>query len=296
VLANGGIGFDDLDFAPASHVIIAPMGGANGLALIDPETLAVTPVGATKFEAAHYAPGHHDDGVTSAAETPEAFVYTDRNTKTIIARDRTKHDVVLHSALAAEPDYVRYVAVARELWVTEPAASQIEIYSLTLQSIAKLPVPGGPESLVTSPSRHMAYANLWHQKTVEIDITKRAIARTFDTKCEKTRGIALDDANGNLFVACNDGRIVRVELASGKITAEGRAGDGVDIIDFSPKTGHLYVPASRAGTLTIFTAALSIVKTEPARKGAHCVVADDHAQAWVCDPDHGSLVVYAENP
>ena len=49
-------------------------------------------------------------------------------------------------------------------------------------------------------------------------------------------------------------------------------------------------------TLTVFDAKLGIVKTAAVPKGAHCVVADDRGQAWVCDPDHGSLVVFSENP
>ena len=41
---------------------------------------------------------------------------------------------------------------------------------------------------------------------------------------------------------------------------------------------------SKAGALTL----LSTVKTA---RGAHCVAADDHHQAWICDPDHGQLLL-----
>ena len=296
VIDARGVGFDDLVFAGGQ--VLAPAGMTGNLVSIDPATRAMKTSRASSEEDVRYQPGRHDVGITSVAVTPAHVVVTDRTAKTLVALDSGKTQ-----PLAAEPDYVRFIDALNEVWVTEPDAAQIEVIHVArvpsdppFLRLMMFPIPGGPESLVVSASRSKAYSNLWHAKTVEIDVAKHAITRTFDSACDKTRGIALDDASGGLFVACNDGRIVRVDLTSGKIVAEGRAGDGVDIIDFSPKTGHLYVPASRAGTLTVFDAKLSIVKTAPIPKGAHCVVADDRSQAWGCDPDHGSLVVFSENP
>jgi len=321
-----GIGFDDLVFVKASHHVLVPAGALGALVTVSTTTdetqsrllfpilqsfggMAGGDAGGRRILAAPYTPGRHDVGLTSAAESAERTFVTDRTTKRLVAVDGNGFDAEI--ALASEPDYVRFVP-PDELWVTEPDAGQIEIFGCCSPSPedhagadrhahvftkrANVSVRGGPESLVVSPSRKMAYANLWHAKSVEIDVTKRAITRTFDSGCDKSRGIALDDAGGGLFVACNDGRVAKIDLASGKIAAEGHAGDGVDIIDFSPKTGHLYVPAARAGTLTVFDAKLAVLKTVPVPKGAHCVVADDRGQAWVCDPDHGSLVVFSENP
>jgi DNA-binding beta-propeller fold protein YncE len=284
VIDPRGIGFDDLVFA--NGYVAVPAGSTGNLVLIDPSSRLVQTLHIVVFSnAPEYVPGRHDIGVTSAAP---GWVATDRSTKTLMAGGLGVH-------LASEPDYVR--AVGRELWVTEPDEAQIEVFTpMPFQHVRTFAVPGGPESLVVSPERNTAYSNLWHGKTVEIDISKHAIVRTFDTGCVRSRGIALDERGAGLFVACNEGRIVRVDLTSGKVAAEGKAGDGVDIIDFSPKTGHLYVPAARAGTLTVFDAKLAVVKTVPVPKGAHCVVADDRGQAWVCDPDHGSLVVFSENP
>lgn len=285
VIDATGIGFDDLGFVNGK--VVAPAGKTGNLVLVDPDTLATQTLKVAAPSNDAYRAGRHDTGITSAVA---GWIATDRTNKTLIAvESQTK------IGLATEPDYVRIVG--SEIWVTEPDEAQIEVFTPPpFKHVMTFAVPGGPESLVVSASRKMAYANLWHAKSVEIDIGKHAITRTFDSGCDKTRGIALDDAGSGLFVACNDGRVVRIDLGSGKIIAEGKAGDGVDIIDFSPKTGHLYVPASRAGNLTVFDAKLAPLKTVPMPKGAHCVVADDRGRAWVCDPDHGSLVVFSENP
>lgn len=215
-----GIGFDDLVFA--NHKVLAPAGKTGNLVLIDPDTGSTESKRvAAAIEA--YRPGRHDVGITSVAATPIRIVATDRTSKTLVALDSGKS-----VPLAAEPDYVRFIEATDDLWVTEPDAAQIEIIHTSrfpndppFLKLATFAVPGGPESLVVSASRKMAYANLWHAKSVEIDVGTYAITRTFDSGCDKTRGIALDDVGGGLFVACNDGRVVRIDLASGKI-AENR--------------------------------------------------------------------------
>jgi hypothetical protein len=43
--------------------------------------------------------------------------------------------------LTANPDYLRYVASTDELWITEPAAAQLEIVALSADAV---PALGGP--------------------------------------------------------------------------------------------------------------------------------------------------------
>jgi hypothetical protein len=296
-LFPGGIGFDDLVFANATHKVLAPGGATGTLALIDPKTLDVVSLRVASLPASTYVAGRHDAGITSAAQSADRIYASDR-TSTKLRALKLDGAIDVEVALASPPDYVRYVAPTNEIWVTEPEAAQIEVFTCCtvpgFTRIAKIAVPGGPESLVVSASRRAAYANLWHQKSVEIDLSSHAIRRTFDTGCDKTRGIALDEGAGALFVACNDGDVKAVDIASGKIIARGHAGDGVDIIDWSPSLQHLYVPASRSGTMTIFSQTLTPLQTVSVPKGAHCVVADDSGQAWVCDPDHGSVIAFTD--
>jgi hypothetical protein len=84
-------------------------------------------------------------------------------------------------------------------------------------------------------------------------------------------------------------------LHDGAILDTLSAGAGVDIIDYNPGLGHLYLPGAKSETTAILGVSkagklslLATVKTAPA---AHCIVADDHHQAWVCDPGHGRLLL-----
>ena len=76
------------------------------------------------------------------------------------------------------------------------------------------------------------------------------------------------------------------------------AARGVDVVDYSPSLGHLYLPGQFNGTMAIAavsaTGQLSLLGTTPTVGGAHCVVADDRGNAYVCDPDNGDLIVFAD--
>jgi hypothetical protein len=73
------------------------------------------------------------------------------------------------------------------------------------------------------------------------------------------------------------------------------AGAGVDIIDYNPRLGHLYLPGGKSETMAILGVSkagrLSLLSTVKTARAAHCVVADDRHQAWICDPSHGRLLM-----
>ena len=55
------------------------------------------------------------------------------------------------------------------------------------------------------------------------------------------------------------------------------------------------MPASKTGQMAIVgltkEGELKLLGTVATAVGAHCVVADDHRQAWVCDPKGGRVLV-----
>jgi hypothetical protein len=73
---------------------------------------------------------------------------------------------------------------------------------------------------------------------------------------------------------------------------------GVDVIDYSPSLGHLYLPGQSNATMAIVgvdgMGGLSLLATTVTVSGAHCVTADDRGNVYVCDPDNGDLLVFAD--
>src|SRR5262249_24614670 len=220
--------------------------------------------------------------------------------------DPATRTALARADLASGPDYVRWVAPTGEIWVTQPDKDRIEIFSLPASGPPVpahkefIAVPGGPESLVIDAARTRAYTHLWKSTTLAIDLKTRAVAARWPNHCAGSRGIALDAERGLLFAGCAEGKAVVLDLQhDGAVRDTLSAGAGVDIIDYTPRLGHLCLPGGKSETMAILGVSragklslLASVKTAPA---AHCVVADDHHQAWVCDPGHGRLLLFDDN-
>src|SRR5712692_8174025 len=74
---DGGIGFDDMMFAPSLHKVLVPAGRSGNLDLIDPDTKQITAIGGFRSRASFG--GGHSQGVTSADEGHGLLFATDRD-------------------------------------------------------------------------------------------------------------------------------------------------------------------------------------------------------------------------
>lgn len=294
---SAGIGFDDLQYDPDLERLLVPAGRTGRLDLIDPATGAVQSV--TGFSASDEFSGGHGQGTTSAVHAGDWLVAIDRTDKRVVVVDPKKRAIVGSSPLAADPDYVRWIG--GEVWVTEPDAEQIEVFSVPAGNkhdpvrMKVISVPGGPESLIESASRGRAYSHLWKGKTVAIDVIAHQVIATWDNQCKGSRGIALDEPRGWLFAACSEGKVVTLDVDhDGAVLGSATTGAGVDVIAYAPALRHLYVPAAKAAELSIVTVAddgkLTVTDKRPTAKGSHCATTDGRGGIWVCDPAGGRLL------
>lgn len=298
-----GLDLDDMAYLPGLHRVVVPAGQTGTLVLIDPDNNALTLIPGIAPQAVK--PHGRDQGTSSAAYGADLLFASDHTDKSIAIVDPAHKRVLARAALASGSDYVRYLAEQHELWVTEPEAAQIEVFSFNahakpmLTPKAKISIPGGPESLVFDSAHHRAYANLWKTKTVVIDTATHQIVSEWSNGCEGSRGLAMDAAHTRLFVACKEGAISVLSLkADGKVLAHTKSGEGIDIIAYSPILHHLYVPGSKSATLTIFDVtpsnSLTPLATYPTAEHAHCVAADNQGHIYVCNPHGGGVLAYKD--
>ena len=298
-----GVGFDDLRYAAELQRVIVPAANTGSIVLVRPGTWTLTQIGGLG-EAREYG-GGHGDGMTSADEGGGFLFAADRSSERLLVVDSKDGRVVSGARLAAGPDYVRWVQPTGEVWVTEPDKDRIEVFRLEGNPPRPVhddfvEVRGGPESLVVDVARSRAYANLWKGKTVVINVRNRSIVGSWPNGCEGSRGLALDTERAFLFVGCAEGAGVTLDARGGRLLSRLPTGKGVDIIDYSPSLGHLYVPGSKSGTLGILdvssTGALTLLSEVPIPTGSHCVAADASGHAYVCDPKGGRILVVADGP
>jgi hypothetical protein len=296
-----GVGYDDLQYAPAMKRILVPAGRTGRLALIDPATKKVTAI-AGFSEASSYH-GGHNQGTTSAAELDERgfVVATDRGSKTLKVVDTKSGTVSDTVKLTASPDYVRVVPSTHEVWVTQPGRKQIEVLRVEgtapprLAHVANIPVPDGPESLVIDGLRARAYSHTWGSESFAIDLATRKVVSTWRNGCRDSRGIALDPKRGLLFAGCAEGKATAVDLATGRLVSSAPTGPDVDSIGYGASLGHLYVPAGGSAELWIFGVApdgkLALLGKVATAGDAHTAAFDPASSTiFVGTPDHGAVL------
>ncbi len=304
VLGHGNsLDFDDLVYDAALGRVLVPAAQSGELVLIDPATQAIerwkgvvpTGSGASRQEA----------GTTSADSGLGMVFVSDHLKQRVVALDARTRQPVAVAKLAAGPDYVRYVAPLKEVWVTEPRRSQIERFAVhggahpALTRVGTVAVRGGPESLVIDAARGMAYTNEWTTRTVQIALKSAKVVGRWRNTCAGSRGLALDAADHVLLVGCKEGKVVALDTADGKVLGHAKTGAGVDIIAWNPSLRHVYAPGGRSATLSVLhmdaRGALIRVAQVPAAAHAHCVATDGKNHAYVCDPKAGAILVYTDN-
>jgi len=300
---ESGIGFDDLVFSSELHKVLVPAGHTGKIYLIDPVSFAMTNIGGFSSSAA-FQKGR-DIGISSADEG-EGFIFTvDHGRHELEAVDLKSGIVAASIDLAGDADYVRYVKEDHEVWVTLPHNKQIKIFKFlggdhpVLKAIALMMVTDGPESLVIDHLRGRAYTNLGHDAAA-IDLGSHAIVARWPNECTKSRGDALDEQKGFLFVSCGEGKAVVFDLNQGYKEISNLSTDPApDVISYNTKLSHLYFTSSKNATLSVLGVSpqgkLSLLGQAPAGKRAHCVVSDDQNNIWVCDPPHGQLLRYKDS-
>lgn len=289
-----GIGFDDLGYSPRLHRVLAPGGRSGNLVLIDPATRQTTAIGG--FSQGKDFDGGHDFGITSVDDTGTLLAVTDRTSDELALVDPVKKTITARVKLGGGPDYVRWVAATKELWVTEPDREAIEVFSVAdtgpLKSVATIAIKGGPESLVIDRAHGRAYTHLWAGQTVAIDVKTRTVGKPVANGCKGSRGIAVDETSQLVLAGCADGTLT--VLSGDKVVASVKPVSGMDILAYSPAKHHVYLAGEDSADSAIVSlgdkGALKVVGKGPGAKGGHCVTTDDAGRAYVCDPAHGRLI------
>lgn len=277
--------------------VVVPGARSGKLDLVDPATSEVTAI--EGFGATPDFEGGHDDGPTSGDEGRGLLFVTDRTQASLDVVDPNARTILSRTPLGASPDYVRWVEATNELWVTEPAGEQIEIFALDAGSTSPRKVTGirvsnGPESLVIDQTRGRAYTHEWEAHTLAFDVRSRALVGTWTNGCAASRGIDLEPEHGFVLAACNEGTLTVLDAANdGHIVSALSAGAGYDVIGYARAKRHVYLAGSACGCMTVMGLAPSGALTWLGRFDApgdtHCVVADDRGHAFVCAPSEGAL-------
>lgn len=276
-----GISMDYIVFDAATHSLWVPAGNTGAVDVVDVKDGSVRQI--PGLPTAEMTTGERKRVVgPSSASVGDGWVYVgNRGDSSVCAFDeRTLARGACHK-LDAMPDAVVYVAATKEVWVTTPRDNSIRVLDAAkLDEKAKLSFDGSPEGYAVDA--HRFYTNLEDKdRTLAIDLQTRKTAATWKPNCgeDGPRGLRVDAAAGQLFVACT-ARVEVLDLThDGAVLSTLDTGDGVDDFDYAPATHLVYVGAAKAGQLTVARVdahgKLTLVATVKTPQGARNPVVTD---------------------
>jgi DNA-binding beta-propeller fold protein YncE len=185
-------------------------------------------------------------------------------------------------------DNVRYDPTRSQAYVAhaENALGVVDAKSFAVKGDIKLPGPAeGFQVLANKPRLFLAVPN--PSQLVVIDPDKREVVGTHPiTKAGGGHPIAIDEANGRLFVGCRkEPMVVVMDLESGKEITGVPVPEGIDDLSYDPKRKRLY--ASCAEGFVAVIRQLDADRYETAEK----VATAKQAKTSLFDSDSGRLFV-----
>jgi hypothetical protein len=319
------ISFNDFTYDSQLRRVIIPAGETGQVALIDPTNMQVQLISgfSRQIDSANPMIG------ASSVAVAGGFLYgLDQETMSIKTIRLSTGELIASTHLQAAADYIRFVSATNELWVTEKGLQQIEIFSVSggdppvPESSGTISVPNGPDALIIDDQRGLAFTNRPNQSLTDvIQVMTHTVIAQWGNGCSSARGMAIDENEGYLFVACQEGKLVLMDINNdGYQMTSQNFGGGLDFVAYNPNLHHVYLPSSASGLVAMFqlqkllvnpetidmpgtprvspTAAspdfkisLLLLGTADTDINAKCVTTDENNNIWVCDPKNGQVFI-----
>jgi DNA-binding beta-propeller fold protein YncE len=163
--------------------------------------------------------------------------------------------------------------------VVDHAGGQITLVDVKAhKAVGSIDVGGDLEEVAVDGTGR-AFVNVENKNEIaEVDIPgRKVLAHWALAGCDGPTGLAYDAAEKLLIAAC-DGATAVVDAKSGKVVQTLATGKGADGIAFDAKQKLAFVPAGRAGTLSVILVSggkASVVDTVPTQVSARTITIDE---------------------
>ncbi len=286
VIPGGPGGFDWMRVDAPSHRVFATHKGTKTVAIVDLKTekaLASVTVGTAQ-------------GVAFDPKDNKIFLGDDVEHKIVILNYATLKPTG-EIAVTGPVDDICYCPKngliyadhddGEDVWVIDPKTEKI---------VGTVTIPTAPEKIEYDKASDRLYQNIKSNSTVQvIDPATNKVEKTFDTApATGPHGLALDSKTQRLFAAGSNGKLVVIDLKSGKVIATVDIGKGVDQIAFDPGNKRIYCACQGVISVAEETAGgAKLMGSVPTPKGAHTITVDEKTHAvWTCYADaHDSYLL-----
>jgi DNA-binding beta-propeller fold protein YncE len=149
-------------------------------------------------------------------------------------------------------------------------ATGVDVAGATVR--ASIPVPGRTRWTVFDPASGLFYVNILNPAVIAVIDRKRpdALAFMYAVPAAGPHGLDFDPDTRRLFCACDAGRLITLDAATGRILHDAPLSGVPDVIFFNRGLRQLYVAVGDPGDVEVFdTRTMKSLGRIATEKGAH---------------------------
>jgi len=231
--------FDSMTYDSTNHRILAAHSGAGTLAVLDTESGKVTEVETGAI-----------NGIAVAKKLNRYFVAG--GNKQLVAVDSQTLAVVGKVDLSGPADLVIFDTKRSQVTVCHDDGTENWVFDgATLAPVGTVTIEEAPEFLEYDKTTDKIYLNIKSTDHLQvIDPETRKVVSTWSTAPMKSpHGLVLDKKAGHIYSAGKNGKLVVMEMATGKILTTVDIAPGTDGIAIDAKLGRVYCPGKAKMTV-----------------------------------------------
>ena len=279
VIPGGPGGFDWMLVDGRSDRVFATHKGTKSVAVVDLKTdkpLESVEVGTAQ-------------GIAIDRKDNKIFL-GDEEEKKIVVLDYATLKKTGEIAVTGPVDDIAYCPKNGMLYADCDAGEEVWVIDVkTEKVVSTIKVPNSPEKIEYDRTSDRLYQNIKSDNTIQvIDPATSKIEKKFDTApMTGPHGLAIDGKAQRLFSAGSNGKLVVIDLKTGKILTSVDIEKGVDQIAYD-RVNHRIYCAGR-GNISVVESTeegAKLLGNVPSPKGAHTIAVDIKTHAvWTCYSD-----------
>jgi DNA-binding beta-propeller fold protein YncE len=221
-----------------------------------------------------------------------------RGTGEVLAIEATSGDVVKDVVVGPKPNGLAWDSHRRRLLVADVQdfrARFVDPYAGAV--VTEMELPGRPRWCVYDAAADRFLVNIRDPACVAVLAADTAALQVaWPASSAGPHGLDLDPGRGRAFVACDGGRMLALDLTTGRELAGVAIAGAPDAIWYNGDRSRLYVAIGQPGVLDVIdTEDMRLVEEIPTERGAHTTAFDRVRQLlYVFLPDSGRAAVYEE--
>ncbi len=252
---------------------------------------------------------HHLTGVAGALVCDERdLVFTsNRGEDTVSILDVSDDEELAKIKVGVRPNGLAFDTADELLLVANvgnpdiPGSFTVSIVDISRRMlIHSVAVPGRTRWAVYDAASASFYVNIAEPAQIAvIDADNPArVSRSIPVPAKGPHGLDFDAATNRLFCACDEGRLLALDAATGAVLGEAQLSGTPDVIFFNAARKHLYVAVGDPGVIDVFeTDTLQRVEVVVTGKGAHTLAFDARRnKVYAFLPEAHAAAVFADKP